>query len=327
MTTFILFAFVTVIGLCIGSFLNVVILRAINNESIIFPPSKCPKCQHPLKWWHNIPVLSYILLKGKCGFCRNKISIQYPIIEILTAIIFSLIFLKNGFTPGTLYGWVISSLFIVLAATDWKKQIVYTKHLYALIGTGLIYSAILTGILLFVYFTTPNNFPLSDYLFMTPLILSLIGTLLGFTIMEIVARIGYLFAGDRAFGEGDSYIAAGLGAVFGWKLIPIILALSVALQVIITIPIFIKKEIQNKNWITLTSLITFIFYATIFFIAQQHGWLTNNLAYIISTLILCALGLYTCKEILTGIKNPNNRTYLPFGPALLLAGTIILLIY
>ena len=68
--------FVFIIGLCIGSFLNVVILRALSEESIVFPASKCPKCQNPLKWWHNIPVLSYILLGGKCAFCKEN---QYSI--------------------------------------------------------------------------------------------------------------------------------------------------------------------------------------------------------------------------------------------------------
>ena len=81
--------FVLIIGLCIGSFLNVVILRTISGESIVFLSSKCPKCQHPLKWWHNIPVLSYIILRGKCGFCKEHISIQYPIIEIITALVFA----------------------------------------------------------------------------------------------------------------------------------------------------------------------------------------------------------------------------------------------
>ena len=77
-----------IIGLCCGSFYNVVILRSLSNESIVFPPSKCPKCGNSLKPWHNIPVLSYIFLKGKCAFCKERISIQYPIIELLTALIF-----------------------------------------------------------------------------------------------------------------------------------------------------------------------------------------------------------------------------------------------
>ena len=66
---------VFLIGLCIGSFLNVVALRGLSGESIAFPASKCPSCQKPLKWWHNIPVISYLFLRGKCAFCKEKITL------------------------------------------------------------------------------------------------------------------------------------------------------------------------------------------------------------------------------------------------------------
>ena len=95
MLFFIIFLlFIFCIGTVIGSFLNVVILRAFSGESIILPPSKCPKCKNKLKWWHNIPILSYILLRGKCYFCKEKISIQYQIVEFITGVIFVLVFLK-----------------------------------------------------------------------------------------------------------------------------------------------------------------------------------------------------------------------------------------
>ena len=106
----ILVLFALVIGLCIGSFLNVVILRSLSEESIVFPASKCPKCQHKLHWWHNIPVLSYIILRGKCGFCKEKISIQYPLIELLTGIIFVVTFIKFGLSYHTLFAWTFASL-------------------------------------------------------------------------------------------------------------------------------------------------------------------------------------------------------------------------
>ena len=80
---------ILVTGACIGSFLNVVALRAISKESIVFPSSKCPKCNEPIKWYDNIPVFSYLFtFKGKCRNCGCKVSLQYPIVEALTAIIF-----------------------------------------------------------------------------------------------------------------------------------------------------------------------------------------------------------------------------------------------
>ena len=147
-----------------------------------------------------------------------------------------------------------------------------------------------------------------------------------FVIMEVVSRIGYLIAGSRAFGEGDSFIAAGLGAVFGWRILLTILVLSVIIQVVITLPVFIKKEIEQKNWMTIISLGAFILYTAAFFMAQQFGWLSNTTAYIASAVVLAVLGLLTCREILAGVKEPSNRTYLPFGPAMILAGFAILLL-
>nr|WP_024955124.1 A24 family peptidase [Sulfurospirillum arcachonense] len=102
-----------IIGLCIGSFLNVVIIRVPKGQNISLPASHCPMCKHPLKWYHNIPLLSWIFLGGKCAFCKKKISIQYPIVEILTTFIFVLVTLK---TDSLLKAAIIASLFTMLLA-------------------------------------------------------------------------------------------------------------------------------------------------------------------------------------------------------------------
>ena len=100
-------AFVFLIGAIFGSFLNVVILRAFSGESIVLPPSKCPKCGNRLKWWHNIPILSFILLRGKCYFCHEKISIQYPIIEFITGVLFVIAFFVYGLQLDTIFAFII----------------------------------------------------------------------------------------------------------------------------------------------------------------------------------------------------------------------------
>lgn len=319
--------FVVIIGLCIGSFLNVVILRTISNESIVFPASKCPKCQHPLKWWHNIPVLSYIILRGKCDFCKERISIQYPIIEILTSLVFTVAFLKFGFSLDTLFAWIIGSLFIILAGTDWKEQVVYDRHTYTLIGTGLLYAILSTAIALFNDYTLLGELHFTtEWFVINPITVSLLGIICGFIIMELISRIGYLIAGERAFGEGDSFILAGLGAIFGWRMLLPILILSVITQIMITLPIYMKKEYDRKNWMTLIAIGVFCFYAISFVMAYNFGWLSNNIAYISSAIVMAILGVLACREVLRGIREPENRTYLPFGPALLFAGMIFLLV-
>ena len=323
----ILWAFVFVIGLCIGSFLNVVILRSLSNESIVFPASKCPKCQHKLYWWHNIPVLSYLILRGKCGFCGEKISIQYPIVELVTGIIFVLLFLKFDFTVYTFISWVIASLFIVLAVTDIKEKVVFDLHTYSLIATGFLCAFVSTGVILYNDYTLLGKFDLNaNFLLNNPLTVSVLGALAGFAVMEVFSRIGYIFAGTRAFGEGDSYIAAGLGAIFGWRALLPILILSVIIQICIILPIFVKKEFEKGNKMTLVLLLAFVLYTFGYLFAQKSGLLNNIWIYTVATLAFLALGLWVCKKILAGIKNPENQTCLPFGPALVLAGFVILLI-
>lgn len=356
----VLLAFIFIIGLCIGSFLNVVILRTVSEESIVFPASKCPKCQTPLKWYHNIPVLSYLLLKGKCAFCKEHISIQYPIIEMITALLFVGLFLRfctpfdeffglSVINPISTYQLVIYAFslivtffFIAIAGTDIIEKKVSDAHTLPLIGSGILYSVIY-AISSFVTYTKANGMPQInlDFFLSCPIIYSLAAAIIGFLIMEAISRLGLVLVGNRAFGEGDSYIAAGIGAVFGGLLgcspvytnfLPIlqvllaILVLSGVIQIILTLPIFIKKLIDNKNWITLGALTVFIIYAIAFMFAQNAGWFHNKIAYWSSTIVLLAIGLFTCRELIYGIKEnkAEGGLYLPFGPAMIIAGFIAL---
>ncbi|MDD3150805.1 MAG: prepilin peptidase, partial [Candidatus Gastranaerophilales bacterium] len=106
--------FVIIIGCVIGSFLNVVGLRLLSEESIVFPPSKCPNCQTRLSWRDNIPIFGYILLLGKCRYCKKPISIQYPLIELFTGIIFGLTYFYFGFTLNALFLLFLSCSLIVI---------------------------------------------------------------------------------------------------------------------------------------------------------------------------------------------------------------------
>jgi leader peptidase (prepilin peptidase)/N-methyltransferase len=314
--------FVFIIGICIGSFLNVVILRAFSNESIVLPPSKCPSCKTRLKWYHNIPILSYFILKGKCAFCEEKISIQYPIIELVTGLLFVAIFFQFGLGLNALFMFIFVSLFIVLAGTDIKEKVVFDVHTYILVGSGLIYNILNLGhfysgskILNLGHFaiTVNNSF-----------IASVLGILAGIIIMEAFARFGYLVAGTRAFGEGDTYIAAGLGAVFGWKYLITVLAYAFIIQVIATIPLFMKKLYTNKDYRTFISFLAFL--STLFIIKwlDYSGILLSSVIFTLLTIILAILGIYVCKRIITGLKDKSNLTYLPFGPAMVFGALIVI---
>lgn len=306
---FIIF-FVFITGICIGSFLNVVILRAFSNESIVFPSSKCPKCQHPLKWYHNIPILSYIMLGGKCAFCGEKISIQYPIIELLTGLIFLLMFFKYGLSLQSVFAWYFSALFIVLAVTDIKEKVIFTRHAYFLAGGALLYNLLNLNPL---FHGSYNVFGIPVFV---SVINSILGLLLGIVIMEILARVGYLFAGTRAFGEGDTYIAAGMGVLFGWRLLVLAIILSVIIQLFFTIPLFLIKLLKNKEYKTIFASVIFVIMLLLY----------SYLPLVLSTVLLVLSAGWLCYLLLKDLNKSSDMMYLAFGPAMILASFIIILL-
>lgn len=318
----IILVFVFLIGLCIGSFLNVVISRAFSNESIVFPRSKCPSCQKSLKWYHNIPVFSYLFLKGKCAFCQKKISAQYPIVELVTGISFVAVFIKFGLDLNALFILIFVSLFVVIAATDIKERVVFDFHTYLLVLFGLIYNFLNVGHLYLgekVVTLGKFSFEISN-----SFIAAVLGILLGIIVMEAFARFGYLVAGTRAFGEGDTYIAASLGSIFGWKYLILVLIYAFIIQIILTLPVFIKRLYENKDYRTLGAF--FAFFLVAFAIKWfEYAHIFNNIiVFNILILLLFGTGFYVLKRILSGIKSKKNLIYLPFGPAMVLGGLIMI---
>ncbi len=320
--------FVFSIGAVVGSFLNVVILRSFSGESIVMPPSKCPKCNNKLKWWHNIPIISYLLLGGKCGFCEEKISIQYPIVEFITGIIFVGIFIVYGILPETIFAVLIASILIVLAVTDIKERVVFDKHTYFLIVTGLIYNFLLTAITLYNQaFNTISGFRITtEWVIYNPMTSSILGLILGVIVMECLARIGYLIAGERAFGEGDTYIAAGLGAAFGWQNFIIIIVLSVILQIIAILPVYLKKQFTGKHYGVLFSLPMFIILAISYYVLSLKGIFISR--YVLKNIMLALIGLFGILSAfftVKGLRAKDELTYFPFGPALAISGILVLI--
>lgn len=122
--------FVFIFGTIVGSFLNVVILRYNSGESIIKNSSKCFSCRERLKWYEMIPVLSFIFQRGRCRHCKSKISWQYPIVELLTGLVFLLIFLKFQFTLVTSYYFVVFSILIIISVYDLRHQIIPNLLVY-----------------------------------------------------------------------------------------------------------------------------------------------------------------------------------------------------
>lgn len=275
-----------VVGLCLGSFFNVVILRSLSNESIVFPASKCPKCNHKLYFWHNIPVLSYIMLGGKCYFCKEKISIQYPIVELLTMFLFGATFVKFGINIKTIFVLFWLSCFVIMTGTDLKAKLVDCNIAIATGVTGILYNFIQHGV--------------------SGVIASLIGLVLGAVVLELIARSGYLVAGTRAMGEADTYVAAAIGAIVG-KDVLYVLAYALIASMIFIVPMFLYNQFKNDNKKTCILSILFVLAVMTFKLLWQNYW---TLAALIITGAMLAI------SILKNIKQEENRNYLPYVPAL-----------
>lgn len=277
---------ICVVGLCLGSFFNVVILRSLSNESIVFPASKCPKCNHKLYFWHNIPVLSYIMLGGKCYFCKEKISIQYPIVELFTMFLFGATFVKFGIDIKTIFVLFWLSCFVIMTGTDLKAKLVDCNIAIAMGVTGILYNFIQHGV--------------------SGVIASLIGLVLGAVVLELIARSGYLVAGARAMGEADTYVAAAIGAIVG-KDILFVLAYALIASMIFIVPMFLYNQFKNDNKKTCILSILFVLAVMTFKLLWQNYW---------TLVALIITGAMLAISILKNIKQEENRNYLPYVPAL-----------
>lgn len=131
---------ISVFGLVFGSFLNVCIVRLPRKESVITPPSHCPQCQHPIRWFDNIPLVSYLVLGGRCRDCRSRISPLYPAVEALTAVVLDLTFYRFGFSPEFVKLAVLGMLLLILVFTDLRERRIPHPVTILGIGLGLLFS-------------------------------------------------------------------------------------------------------------------------------------------------------------------------------------------
>ncbi|MFH0763942.1 MAG: prepilin peptidase [Candidatus Omnitrophota bacterium] len=199
--------FVFAIGAIVGSFLNVCIHRMPANKSIIFPPSHCPKCDKNLYWYDNIPVLSYVMLLGRCRFCRERISIRYPVVELATA-------------------FVVVSLFTVFGAGGSVKFFIYTAFASALIVAAFIdidINEIPDSISLGGLASALALSAIFPALFDTDLRIvsftrSLTGALIGGAAIYSMGVFGKILFRKEAMGGGDVKLMAMIGSILGWKL-------------------------------------------------------------------------------------------------------------
>ncbi|MBN2816018.1 MAG: prepilin peptidase [Campylobacterales bacterium] len=253
--------FVFVLGLLLGSFLNVVILRIPKEESVVFISSHCTSCQTPLKPWHNIPLFSWLFLRGKCAFCGEKISAQYPIIELLSALLFLVLYTKLGISFGAAFIGLSFLMLLALSMIDFKYKMVPDSLNLLAIAFAIFGAASLPQLfnnlhnaLLFAGGFTLLRFALSYYLTST---IYRAGLKTKTSWNRHYDRTPFI----EAMGEGDIMVAATMGALLGVKLTLVAIFFSALLALPVMLLLLQRpKEEQRVPFVPFLAIATFIVY-------------------------------------------------------------------
>jgi leader peptidase (prepilin peptidase)/N-methyltransferase len=197
----------TILGASIGSFLNVVVYRLPAGLSLTQPPSRCPKCMTRLRKRENVPIVGWLMLRGQCAHCGTDISMRYPIVEMITALLFLSIFLVFGFSLQTLGNWTFISFLLALALIDMDTLTLDSRLMKSGLILGLAFqttiAAALTGTLAGI---------------IQGFVWAIAGAVLGLWGLDLLTWIGRFFFGPNAMGGGDAKLLAVIGAWVGIKL-------------------------------------------------------------------------------------------------------------
>ncbi len=244
---FVFACFAAVLGACIGSFLNVCIYRIPRDESVVTPRSHCPSCERLIPWYLNLPVLSWLLLRGRCRWCRQPISARYIGVELLTALLFCAVFLQHPFfapvlgmvrlaDPGMIpIYWIFLAGLVCGTFVDFDHMILPDSVTIGGMIAGPVFSALIPALH-------------GEAVWYRGLIQSGIGELVGFGLLFLVAELGEKIFKKEAMGFGDVKLMGAVGAFLGWQaVIFVLIAGSVAGSVVgVTLILLKKTELQGR---------------------------------------------------------------------------------
>ena len=246
--------FVVILGGLWGSFANVCIHRLPQNKGVVSGRSHCPKCKKEIVWQDNIPIISYLILKGKCRKCKRKISSQYPMVEMINILLFLIIYFLFGISLTTILLMILSLSFLITFFIDLKHFI---------IPNSLTFSMMILG---FIKSFDPNlNSIFPNY------INSLIGGLFGYGVIFSIIFFYKQIRKKEGMGLGDAKLLAVIGFWFGWIAIPFVLFLSSIFALVSVIPDLIKK---NKKMTSQIPFGPYIILATIFYLVFKNNFIS-----------------------------------------------------
>jgi leader peptidase (prepilin peptidase) / N-methyltransferase len=248
------YTFAFIFGAVVGSFLNVCIYRLPNEESLVFPASHCPKCGYKITPYDNIPLLSYLLLGGRCRSCKVRISPRYPVVELVNGLLALLLFMKFGFSLTFPVLFIFCSALVVITFIDLEHRIIPDV-------------ISLPGIII--------GFAVSFFLPWLGWQNSLIGILAGGGSLLLVAYGYQLIAKKEGMGGGDIKLLAMMGAFLGWIAVPFIIFTSSLVGSVVGIAMMLAQKKDSKFAIPFGPFLAFGAILYIFFGRQLIHWYLN----------------------------------------------------
>src|SRR5256885_1563346 len=238
-------AFVTMLGAIIGSFLNVVIHRLPREESIVFPNSRCPSCEAAIQPWDNIPVISYLILRGRCRACGAATSARYPAVEAMTAIIYLTVFLHGGLTAALPFNLIFVTALVALVFIDAEHMILPDRITYpgmAFAVVARVALPLLMGVAAFDDIPSLQHGVLATWpVWAVSLIGALVGALAGGGSLWLMGWIWERLRGVEAMGLGDVKMMFMVGAYLGWRLTIVTILLAVFSGALVGVFLMIRR--------------------------------------------------------------------------------------
>lgn len=254
-----MFIQIFLLGIIIGSFLNVCIYRIPREESIVFPGSYCPRCSTPLKWYHLVPILSFLFQRAKCKYCGEKISPRYPAVEFLNGVIFLLLYLKFGFNINFIFYAFLFSILTIIIFIDIDHQIIPNALvLFILIGKNIC---------IFIQY------------FLYNISLNLVDNISGLVVSGIIFSIIFIIS-KGGMGGGDVKLIAVLGFVLGIPKIILNIFLAFLIGGIISILLLAFKIKGRKDPIPFGPFIILAFTITLFWGDMIINWYLRSFIYV-----------------------------------------------
>jgi len=263
---FLIYLFIFIFGAIIGSFLNVVILRLRANKNFIKGSSRCPRCDHVLSWKENIPLLSFVILCGRCKNCQKKIAWQYPVVELATGALFlvSFIFISQHslFLYSSiillLYYFIIISFLIIIFVYDLKYYLILDKIVFPAVAIVFLFQGLLDML--------KNNF--SPSLLITHYSLLLFSAIIisGFFLLQ------YLISKGKWIGGGDIRLGFLMGLILGWPMCLVGLFLAYLLGLLVGLPLLILGQKKMSSQIPFGTFLTAATLLTMFFGEKILNW-------------------------------------------------------